>query len=145
MTYGLLDLSIVTDQLLDQLRRAKNDSRLWDEESPTPPTGTATDPHAPSGDRTPQTEFDIFFTGMPPDAARERADDCTVSLYLFHVAPDKYWTNTFPQDRTIDPKETAKVRAEGRPRTIPQQPLALTLHYLLSAHSKSYIQEQQAM
>jgi hypothetical protein len=37
------------------------------------------------------------------------------------------------------------LRAEGRPRQVPQQPLALTLYYLLSAHSESYVEEQQAM
>jgi len=71
------------------------------------------------------------FSGLAPDEARLK-DDCQVSLYLFHVAPDKYHRNTFPQG--------------GRARQIPEQPLALTLYYLLTAHAKeSPRQEQQAM
>lgn len=138
MTVGLLDLSIVTDQLLAQLRLARATTRLWTEE-PTPPTGTPDDEGIPIGDTTPQTPFDIVFTGMPPDAARNLAGQCKVSLYLFHVQPDKFYRNTYPADT----RDTS--RAAQRPRQGAEQPLALTLFYLLSAHSESYIEEQQAM
>src|SRR3954462_12131843 len=113
MTVGLLDLSIVTDQLLDQLRLARHDSRLWLEE-PTPPTGTTTDPEAPVGDLTPQTPFDIVFTGLPPDGARKLSGACKVSLYLFHVTTDKFWRTTFPQDRSPTMTE-AQRPPEGPP------------------------------
>ena len=69
-------------------------------------------------------EPDVTFTGMSPHAARRRSG-CQVSVYLFHVTPDTGYRTTRPPE---------------------EQPLALTLHYLLSAHSeKSYVEEQQAM
>ena len=142
MTVGLLDLSIVTDQLLAQLRLAFAGSRLWSEEPDPlhPPTGTSLPgPGIPVGDTTPGTRFDAVFTGMPPDAARGLAGACKVSLYLFHVSPDKFYRNTFP----ADPRDPS--RGAARARRAPQQPLALTLYYLLSAHSESYVEEQQAM
>ena len=142
MHVGVLDLAIVTDHLLAQLRAARTTSRLWTEEPPRPPLDPATTPvlpAPPAGDTTPAEEFDIFFTGMPPDAARAMTGGCKVSLYLFHVAPDKFYRSTFP----ADPRDSS--RASTRARQIPQQPLALTLYYLLSAHSESYVQEQQAM
>lgn len=119
MTLGLLDLSIVTDRLLKQLESAKQTSRLWDEDSTQPEPASPTPP-----------SFDIHFTGLPPDATRHLAG-CQVSVYLFHVSPDKFHRNTFP--------------AGGPARLTSQQPFALTLFYLLTAHSKSYIEEQQAM
>ena len=139
MTVGVLDLSIVTDQLLSQLRAARATTRLWTEE-PTQPTGTP-EPGGgiPPGDTTPQSPFDIVFTGMPPDAARGLPGACKLSLYLFHVVPDKHYRNTYP----TDPRDTT--RAAQRARQGAEQPLALTLYYLLSAHSESYIEEQQAM
>ncbi len=118
MTLGLLDLSIVTDRLLKQLTDCTATSRLWVEDLTTPLVTTP-------------PPFTISFTGLPPDTAQSM-DNCQLSLYLFHVAPDKFNRNAFPLG--------------GRARTIPEQPLALTLYYLLSAHSKkSYIEEQQAM
>jgi hypothetical protein len=119
MTPGLLDLSIVTDLLLKQLEDAKQASRLWDEDSVNPLPATPTPP-----------TFDIHFTGLPPDATRHLGG-CQVSVYLFHVAPDKFYRNTFP--------------GGGPARLTAHQPFALTLYYLLSAHSKSYVEEQQAM
>jgi hypothetical protein len=132
MPFGLLDLSIVTDRLLQQLKDCRAASDLWAEE-PSAPLGTPDDPEGDGVDVpfNPGTSFDIAFTGLPPDAARNLVEECQVSLYLFHVAPDKFYRATSPRgDR-------------GQP--IPEQPLALTLHYLLSAHSKNYIHEQQAM
>jgi hypothetical protein len=89
------------------------------------PAGTLAQPIDPT------KKFTINFTGLPPTEARQLGG-CQVSLYLFHVAPNAAHGNTFPLG--------------GRARTIPTQPLALTLYYLLSAHStNSYIEEQQAM
>ncbi|HXT30453.1 MAG TPA: DUF4255 domain-containing protein [Vicinamibacterales bacterium] len=123
MPLGLLDLSIVTDRLVKHLNDCAAASRLWDEE-PTDPEGTPPD-------ATPTERFTINFTGLAPDVTRGM-DDCQVSLYLFHVTRDKFNSNTFPLG--------------GRARTIPEQPLALTLYYLLSASApNSYIHEQQAM
>jgi hypothetical protein len=120
MTLGLLDLWIVTDYLVKQLDTAKTVSHLWDEDQ---------DPPATPGHH--DSDYTIVFSGLSPDEVRGKSD-CQVSLYLFHVAPDKFYRNTFPQG--------------GRPREIPEQPLALTLYYLLTAHSKDQPrQEQQAM
>jgi Pvc16 N-terminal domain len=127
MTIGVLDLSIVTSRLIQEVEDARDATRLWDEE---PPHGVPLGEdeiigHEPSG------RFHFEVTGLPPHEAR-LGEGCQVSLYLFHVAPDATYRNTFPLG--------------GRPRVIPEQPFALTLHYLLSAHSqKSYIEEQQAM
>lgn len=111
MTLGLLDLSIVTDRLIKHLNNCTSASQLWHEDA--------------------TTKFDITYTGLAPDAARKDAG-CRVSVYLFHVAPDKFHRNTFPTG--------------GNAQEIPEQPLALTLYYLLTAYSPtSYIQEQQAM
>jgi hypothetical protein len=111
MTPGLLDLSIVTDRLIQQLNDCVSASNLWREGS--------------------GTQFDINYTGLAPDAARKSAG-CQVSLYLFHVAADKFYRNTFPLG--------------GSAQQIPEQPLALSLYYLLTAYSpNSYVEEQQAM
>ena len=140
---GLLDLSIVTDQLLAILRSARTSTRLWIEETANPPGTAAAGPGVPAGDTTPTLPFDINFTGMAPDAARAAAGACKVSLYLFHVAPEPFHRNTYPADPRITDSKQRNI--ETRPRRIPQQPLALSLHYLLSAHSESYVEEQQAM
>ncbi len=111
MTLGLLDLSIVTDRLIDHLKACVRASQLWVDDPGSAPT--------------------FSWTGLAPDAARAE-DGCQVSVYLFHVAPDKFYRNTFPTG--------------GSAQKIPEQPLALTLYYLVTAHSsKSYIAEQQAM
>jgi hypothetical protein len=120
----LLDLSIVTDRLLKQLADAKAASPLSSEAG----APTSTDPLHPIDPRPP---FDVTFTGLSPHAAR-RLSGCQVSVYLFHVTPDTALRNTLPPDH-------------GAHR-VSEQPLALTLYYLLSAYSeKSYIEEQQAM
>jgi hypothetical protein len=141
VTLGLLDLSIVTDQVLAHLDTAATASQLWAEE-PTAPAGT------PAGTTQhpidPTKKFTIHFTGLPPKEARALGG-CQVSFYLFHVAPNAAHLNTSPYlfHPAPPPPGTA-------PNTTPQtnfrHPLALTLYYLLSAHSvNSYIEEQQAM
>ena len=141
MTLGLLDLSIVTDQVLAYLDSAATASQLWAEE-PTPPAGT------PAGTTQhpidPTKKFTIHFTGLPPKEARDLGG-CQVSFYLFHVAPNPAHLNTSPYLFHPPPPPPATA-----PDTSPQpnfrHPLALTLYYLLSAHSvNSYIEEQQAM
>jgi hypothetical protein len=115
MTLGLLDLSIVTDRLINLLKLYRDGSHLWDEDGTSPPT------------------FTINVTGLAPDAARKVAG-CQLSLYLFHVALDKFHRNTYPTG--------------GSAQRIPEQPLALGLYYLVTASSdstKAYVEEQQAM
>jgi len=123
MPLGLLDLSIVTDQLINLLQTSVTNSRLWSEE-PTSPPGT------PLGVN-PGQKFDIQVTGQPPDAIRNLSG-CQLSLYLFHVTVDKFQRNS---------PVTGK-----RAAAIPYQPLSLDLYYLLTAYSEgAYVQEQQAM
>jgi hypothetical protein len=110
MALGILDLSIVTDQLVDQLTAfAATFAPL------------VTDP------------FVLKFTGLAPDVARQSTDaDCKVSVYLFHVAADRFYRSTYPTG--------------GQPQRIPEQPLALTLYYLITAYSPtSHNNEQRAM
>ena len=114
MPLGLLDLSIVTHRLIQQLKDFTASSHIWD------------------GD--PSAKFTVCYTGLAPDAARIADDqgDCHVSLYLFHVSADKFHRNTYPKG--------------GSAQRVPEQPLALSLYYLLTAYSKtSFIKEQQAM
>src|SRR4051794_9439672 len=127
MPVGLLDLSIVTDRLLRHLSESEASSLLWDEERPTPPVG----PIEPPGlERViPPPRFAINFTGLAPDAVRELGG-CSLSLYLFHVTPDKFHRNTFPVADRVDLPKPHLV--PPRARTIPQQPFALTLYYLVS-------------
>jgi hypothetical protein len=117
MPIGLLDLSLVTDRLIQRLN-------AWASVSPIKPQDAI-------------PPYSINYSGLAPDAARKLTDDpCQVSVYLFHVAADKFHRNTFPQG--------------GGAQKIPEQPFALTLYYLLTAYSldssaSSFIQEQQAM
>src|SRR6266700_7900652 len=111
---GVLDLSIITDTLIEQLKSCIQDSPLWATEVPpviTPPT--------------------IAVTGAQPEAVRKEGN-CQLSLYLFHVAQDKFQRNS----PVMGPRSSV----------IPQQPLSLDLYYLLTAYAgKNYTQEQQAM
>ncbi len=129
MPMGLLDLSIITDHLIQMLRDAiaVPPNQIWSLE-PTP-EGVPLSP--PLED--PGMAFDITVTGNAPDA-RGNSTGCLLSMYLFHVAPSPYQRNTpVTGDRT-------------RATPIPFQPLALELYYLLSAYSENrYIEEQQAM
>src|SRR5215470_11898482 len=74
MTLGALDLSIVTDRIIDELEAAKTKTQLWAD---------------------PADKFDINFTGLPPREARH-GEICQVSVYLFHVTPQAAYRNTFP-------------------------------------------------
>ena len=69
MSVGILDLSIVTDLLRTHLKACAADFKPWKD-----------DPHS---------VFDIDFTGLAPDAARVSGSGCHVSVYLFHVVPDR--------------------------------------------------------
>jgi hypothetical protein len=126
MPLGLFDLTIVTDRLTGLLG-------IWSQF----PQHTQIDPgHA-------TIPYAINYTGLAPEAARELAKSdttsnktCQVSVYLFHVAADKSHRNTFPLG--------------GTAQRIPEQPLALTLYYLVTAYSHTageaaFIEEQEAM
>src|SRR6266568_3716885 len=110
---GVVDLSIITDTLIGMLNACIADSPLWTSETP------------------PVTRFQIDVTGAQPEAVRDDGN-CQLSLYLFHVAQDKFQRNS----PVMGPRSSV----------IPQQPLSLDLYYLLTAYAgKNYTQEQQAM
>lgn len=85
-------------------------------------------------------------TDRAPDDARLLPGDTNLSLYLFHVVPDKFQRNspvTGPWTSLADPLKTA-----SRVPNSPHQPLSLDLYYLLTAYSKDPAAsrlEQQAM
>ena len=107
-----LDLSTVTDRLVDILETAVTDSRLW------APVGAV-------------TRFNISVSGSMPEEVRNKGG-CQLSVYLFHL-------NTQPFTRNMN--LTASAASTNK-----QQPLGLTLFYLLSAYAKENPQqEQQAM
>jgi hypothetical protein len=110
---GMLDLSIVTDRLVAALNEAANLTAIWSEDGISPPQ--------PPG---------IKFSGTAPDV-RTGAAATIGRLFLFHVAPDKFYRNTPPQG--------------GRGQRNSAQPLALNLFYLLSASAETHNLEQQAM
>jgi Pvc16 N-terminal domain len=81
-------------------------------------------------------------TDRSPDEIRSLPDDTYLSLYLFHVTPDKYQRNALPVAPTPG--------SERVPRALraPYQPLSLELYYLLTAYAKgdnASRDEQQAM
>jgi hypothetical protein len=71
-TFGMLDLSIVTDGLKAQLDQCVARSPLWRGGPPT---------------------FAITVTGDAPDVVRLE-DGCHICLYLFHVVEDKFQSNS---------------------------------------------------
>src|SRR5437667_8494115 len=118
---GVLDLSIITDTLIGQLKDCIDHSPLWASEVPviTPPT--------------------IMVTGSQPEAVR-KDEFCQLSLYLFHVAQDKFQRNA-----PVIQEKFQGNRTGTRALKIPQQPLSLDLYYMLTAYAgKNYTQEQQA-
>jgi Pvc16 N-terminal domain len=81
-------------------------------------------------------------TDRSPDEVRGLPDGTYISLYLFHIAPDKFQRNALPVAPApgVD-RATRALRA-------PYQPLSLELYYFLSAYAKGTSasqQEQQAM
>lgn len=117
-TIGMLDLSIVTDALRDQLTKCIATTPLF------------------QSNGGPVADYAITPTGDPVDVVRIE-DGTHLSLYLFHVVEDKFQKNAL----TSNPNG-------GYPRSqpIPLQPLALDLYYLLTAFSRAgYLREQQAM
>jgi len=81
-------------------------------------------------------------TDRSPDEVRGLPDATYLSLYLFHVAPDKFQRNALP----VAPAPGAD-RATRAFRT-PFQPMSLELYYLLTAYAKGVEasqNEQRAM
>jgi hypothetical protein len=114
---GALDLSFVTDTLIQLLTDCIDNWPLW-----APPEGRGN----AFVDR-----FAVHITGSAPDSVRSLGQ-CQLSLYLFHIEPNPYQRNS----PVVGP----------RTQPIPAQPLSLDLYYILSAYAQDdYHQEQQAM
>lgn len=125
MAFGTLDLSIATDHLVQSLRDCIGASDLWNLEPP----GEG----LPEGGE-PGQSFTINVTGNAPDITATDAQNCELSIYLFHVENNAFMRNS---PVTGDPAVALPV---------PYQPMALNLYYMVSAYAKgNYIEEQQAM
>jgi hypothetical protein len=113
----ILDLSAVTDHLIDLVKNQWSSAPIWAELGSPTPTFTPT------------------FSGLAPDAIRDGGGP-QLSLFLYHVESDvaqesNFWTSQM-------------LRSPNQP--VSYVPLALDLFYLLNAYSDgSYAEEQQAM
>jgi hypothetical protein len=77
MAWTTYDLSEITDQLVNQLKVAAQNSPLWTSEGGTIPN------------------FQINVTGTSPDMTRNGQEgECQLNLYLLHVAQNPYLRNT---------------------------------------------------
>ncbi len=113
----ILDLSAVTDGLIDLVKSSWNSAPIWAELGSVGPTFTPT------------------FTGLGPDAIRD-GNGPQLSLFLYHAESDNAQEATFWTSQML--------RSPGQP--VRYLPLALDLFYLLSAYSEtSYAEEQEAM
>jgi hypothetical protein len=113
----ILDLSAVTDGLIDLVKSQWAAAPIWAELGAVGPTFTPT------------------FTGLAPDAIRD-GNGPQLSLFLYHVETDNAQESTFWSPQML--------RSPGQP--VRYLPLALNLFYLLSAYSEaSYTEEQEAM
>jgi uncharacterized protein DUF4255 len=109
---GTLDLSVITDALLQKIRDCYATWPLWDVNGG------------------PITKFDIGISGSMPESVRS-IGGCQLTLYLLQVKENGHLKNS---------------PVLGRPLTVPFQPLALDLYYLLTAFAdKDYREEQRAM
>jgi hypothetical protein len=116
---GTLDLSIITDQLLQKLQGCYDNSPLWGQNDALAHT---------------VEKFNLHIDGAMPEAGRALGDT-VLSFYLFHVSIDRFQSNS-----AVNPPAKPVVQR------IPGQPLALDLLYLLTAwNEKSYVNEQRAM
>jgi hypothetical protein len=113
----ILDLSAVTDSLIDLVKNNWASAPIWAELGLGGPAFTPT------------------FSGLAPDAIRD-GGGAQLSLFLYHVESDNAQEATFWTSQMV--------RSPGQP--VRYLPLALDLYYLLSAFSDgSYSDEQQAM
>ena len=110
------DLSIVTDALRKVINDALANSPLW---SGPPP-------------------FSVNVSGQHPETPTG-GSDVELSLYMFHIAPDKFLANSFWSQAAQSGGGTGK-------QPVAFEPLALDLWFMLSAQSQtSYVQEQQTL
>jgi hypothetical protein len=122
---GVLDLSIVTELLIQTINTAWTESPLWET-------------------LVSEAFFTPNITGLTPDAVREQ-DGCQITVSLIHIEPNRSQRNfVYPQ---IPPGVTNP--PSPRAQMIPALPLGLDLFYFVSAFSadpnNASVQEQQAM
>jgi hypothetical protein len=111
------DLSIVTDTLRKIITDALAASPVWGGGPPP---------------------FSVSVSGQHPEAPAGIAD-CELSLYLFHVGPDKFLANSFWT-------QAAQSGGGAGKQPVAFEPLSLDLWYMLSAQAKtSYQHEQQVL
>lgn len=111
------DLSIVTDTLRTILTTAINASPVFGGGPPP---------------------FSVTVSGQHPETPGG-GSDCELSLYLFHVGPDKFLANSFWT-------QAAQSGGGAGKQPVAYEPLCLDLWYMLSAQSvSSYVQEQQVL
>lgn len=121
---GVLDLSLVTDRLIDILNNCISTSPLWDTLNP------------------PGQPFTIHVSGSMPETKR-KLDGCQLTVSLIHVSQDKFQRNS-PVVPPVSPP--IKNPPPARAQLIPFQPLSLDLYYLVTAFADDkYTEEQQAM
>jgi hypothetical protein len=115
-----LDLSAITDTLIDLVKQQWSTAPIWTEVGGSPPGPT----------------FTPNFTGLAPDDAMKQPGP-QLSMYLYHVESDNAREALFWKPAIFEP-------AGGQPTRF--LPLALNLFYLLFAFSEgSYVEEQEAM
>jgi len=113
----ILDLSAVTDGLINVVKNAWASAPIWAELGLSGPSFTPT------------------FTGLAPDAVRN-ASGPQLSLFLYHAELNNAQEATF---------WTSQMQNGGEPPSA-YMPLALNLYYLMFGYSEgSYPEEQQAM
>jgi hypothetical protein len=113
----ILDLSAVTDGLIDLVRNQWSTAPIWAE------LGLANPKFTPN------------ISGLAPDAMR-KLDGPQLGIFLYHVEANNAQENTMWSSQIL--------RNPGQP--VRYLPFALDLFYLVSAYSeKSYYEEQQAM
>jgi hypothetical protein len=116
-TFGMLDLSIVTDVFIQIIKDCIDSTPLF---------------------ANPDKKFSISLSGDAPDTVR-KSSGCMLNFYLFHVQKDGFQSNALNTNPLLVP-------SFPRAQRVPLQPLSLDLYYLLTAYSDSgYLHEQQAM
>lgn len=122
---GVLDLSIVTELLIQTITTAWSESPLWET-------------------LVSEAYFTPKITGLTPDAVR-KDDGCQITVTLIHIEPNR------SQRNFVYPQTPPGVTNPPAPRAqmIPALPLGLDLYYFVTAFSadttNASVQEQQAI
>ena len=113
---GVLDLSVVTDLLIQTITSSWTDSPLWDT-------------------LIPDAFFTPVITGLTPEAVR-KTGGCQITVSLIHIEPNK------SQRNFVYPPTAAAAANPVPPRAqmIPALPLGLDLFYFITAYSPKTIE-----